>query len=68
MTAEGMVGAPTCFILMVLASCGHKYYRTNFISAVPTALLIAPGLRTIQFLFTFFMRFFAIFSFFAISG
>jgi hypothetical protein len=38
------------FILMVLASCGDKYYRTNFISAVPTSLLIAPGLRTIQFL------------------
>jgi hypothetical protein len=39
---------------MVLASCGDKYYRTNFISAVPTSLLIAPGLRTIQFLFSFF--------------
>jgi riboflavin transporter 2 len=38
---------------MVLASCGDKYYRTNFISAVPTSLLIAPGLRTIQFLFYF---------------
>jgi hypothetical protein len=36
--------------LMVLAICGDKYYRTNFISAVPTSLLIAPGLRTIQFL------------------
>jgi hypothetical protein len=30
--------------LMVLASCGHKYYGTNFIYAVPTSLLIAPGL------------------------
>jgi hypothetical protein len=36
---------------MVLASCGNKYYRTNFIYAVPSSLLIAPGLRTIQFLF-----------------
>jgi hypothetical protein len=37
---------------MVLASCGNKYYRTNFIYAVPSSLLIAPGLRTIQFLFS----------------
>jgi hypothetical protein len=37
--------------LMVLASCGNKYYRTNFIYTVPSSLLIAPGLRTIQFLF-----------------
>jgi hypothetical protein len=36
---------------MVLASCGNKYYRTNFIYAVPSSLLIAPGLRTIRFLF-----------------
>jgi hypothetical protein len=36
---------------MVVASCRNKYYGTNFISAVPTSLLIAPGLRTIQFLF-----------------
>jgi hypothetical protein len=35
---------------MVVASCRNKYYGTNFISAVPTSLLIAPGLRTIQFL------------------
>jgi hypothetical protein len=35
---------------MVLASCGDKYYRTNFISVGPSSLLIAPGLRTIQFL------------------
>jgi hypothetical protein len=35
----------------VLASCGNKYYGTNFIYAVPSSLLIAPGLRTIQFLF-----------------
>jgi hypothetical protein len=39
------------FILMVVASCCNKYYGTNFISAVPTSLLIAPGLRTIQLLF-----------------
>jgi hypothetical protein len=39
------------FILIVLASCDNKYYRTNFIYAVPTSLPIAPGLRTIQFLF-----------------
>jgi hypothetical protein len=39
------------FILMVVASFRNKYYGTNFISAVPTSLLIAPGLRTIQFLF-----------------
>jgi hypothetical protein len=38
-------------ILMVVASCRNKYYGTHFISAVPTSLLIAPGLRTIQFLF-----------------
>jgi hypothetical protein len=38
-------------ILMVLASCGNKYYKTNFTYAVPTFLLIARGLRTIQFLF-----------------
>jgi hypothetical protein len=37
------------FILMVVASCRNKYYGTNFISTVPTSLLIAPGLRTIQF-------------------
>jgi hypothetical protein len=41
----------TLFILIVLSSCGNKYFRTNFISAVPTSLLIAPGLRTILFLF-----------------
>jgi hypothetical protein len=35
----------------VLASCGNKYYGTHFIKAVPTSLPIAPGLRTIQFLF-----------------
>jgi hypothetical protein len=35
----------------VVASCRNTYYGTNFISAVPTSLLIAPGLRTIQFLF-----------------
>jgi hypothetical protein len=29
---------------MVVASCRNKYYGTNFISAVPTSLLIAPGL------------------------
>jgi hypothetical protein len=34
------------------ASCCNKYYGTNFISAVPTSLLIAPGLRTIKFLFS----------------
>jgi hypothetical protein len=34
----------------VLASCGDKYYGTNFIYAMPPSLLIAPGLRTIQFL------------------
>jgi hypothetical protein len=39
------------FILMVVASCLNKYYGTNFIYAVPTYLLIAPGLWTIQFLF-----------------
>jgi hypothetical protein len=38
-------------ILMVVASCRNKYYGTNFISAVPISLLIAPGLWTIQFLF-----------------
>jgi hypothetical protein len=32
------------FFLMVVASCRNKYYGTNFISAVPTSLLIAPGL------------------------
>jgi hypothetical protein len=31
------------FILMVVASCRNKYYGTNFISTVPTSLLIAPG-------------------------
>jgi hypothetical protein len=36
---------------VVEASCENKYYGSNFISAVPTSLLIAPGLRTIQFLF-----------------
>jgi hypothetical protein len=35
---------------MVVASYVNKYYGTNFISAVPTSLLIAPGLRTIHFL------------------
>jgi hypothetical protein len=35
---------------MVVASCRNKYDGTNFISAVPTSLLIAPGLQTIQFL------------------
>jgi hypothetical protein len=35
---------------MMVASCRNKYYGTNFISAVPTSLLIAPGLRTIHFL------------------
>jgi hypothetical protein len=39
------------FFLMVVAGCRNKYYGTNFISAVPTSLLIAPGLQTIQFLF-----------------
>jgi hypothetical protein len=34
----------TFFILMVVASCRNKYYGTNFLSAVPTSLLIAPGL------------------------
>jgi hypothetical protein len=29
---------------MVVASCRNKYFGTNFISAVPTSLLIAPGL------------------------
>jgi hypothetical protein len=43
------------FILMVVASCRNKYYGTNFIYAVPTSLLIAPGLRTIQFLFDNFL-------------
>jgi hypothetical protein len=39
------------FILIGVASCCNKRYGTNFISAVPTSLLIAPGLRTIiQFL------------------
>jgi hypothetical protein len=37
---------------MVLASCCNKYYGTNFIYAVPTSPLIAPGLRTIQFMFS----------------
>jgi hypothetical protein len=32
----------TFFILMVLASCGNKYYGTNFIYAVPSSRLIAP--------------------------
>jgi hypothetical protein len=41
----------TFFILMMVASCRNKYYGTNFISAVHTSLLIAPGFRTIQFLF-----------------
>jgi hypothetical protein len=49
---------------MVVASCRNKYYGTNFISAVPTSLLIAPGLWTIQFLFnTFFVRSFVCFAF-----
>jgi hypothetical protein len=39
------------FILIGVASCCNQYYPINFISAVPTSLLIAPGLRTIQFLF-----------------
>jgi hypothetical protein len=39
------------FIVMVVASCRNRYDGTNFISTVPTSLLIAPGLRTIQFLF-----------------
>jgi hypothetical protein len=39
------------FISVVVASCGNKYYGSNFISAVPTSLLITPGLQTIQFLF-----------------
>jgi hypothetical protein len=30
--------------LIVLASCGNKYFGTNFIYALPTSLLIAPGL------------------------
>jgi hypothetical protein len=30
--------------LIVLASCGNKYFGTNFKYAVPTLLLIAPGL------------------------
>jgi hypothetical protein len=38
---------------MVVASCRNKYDGTNFISAVPSSLLIAPGLRTIQFLLYF---------------
>jgi hypothetical protein len=38
------------FILIVLASCGNKYFGTNFIYTLPTSLLIAPGLWTIQFL------------------
>jgi hypothetical protein len=42
------------FFFIWLVSCGNKYYGTNFIYAVPTSLLIAPGLRTIQFLFFFF--------------
>jgi hypothetical protein len=42
---------PIFFIFVVVASCGNKYYGSNFIFAVPTLLLIAPGLRTIQFLF-----------------
>jgi hypothetical protein len=29
---------------IVLASCGKKYFGTHFIYAVPTSLLIAPGL------------------------
>jgi hypothetical protein len=36
---------------MVVASCNNKYSGTNFNNAVPTSLLIAPGLWTIQFLF-----------------
>jgi hypothetical protein len=43
------------YIVMVVASCRNKYDGTNFISAVPTSLLIAPGLRTIQLLFIFFI-------------
>jgi hypothetical protein len=35
------------FILIVLPSYGNKYFKTNFIYAVPTSLLIAPGLWTI---------------------
>jgi hypothetical protein len=37
-------------MLTLEASCCNKYYGTNFASALPTSLLIAPGLRTIQFL------------------
>jgi hypothetical protein len=40
-----------CFTGIPLASCGNKYYGTNCIYAVPTSLLIAPGLGTIQYLF-----------------
>jgi hypothetical protein len=36
---------------MVLASCGNKYYGTNFPYTVLSSLLIAPCLQTIQFLF-----------------
>jgi hypothetical protein len=43
----------TFFILRMIASCGNKYYGTNVISAVPTLLLIAPGLQTIQFLINY---------------
>jgi hypothetical protein len=42
---------------MVVASCRNKYDGTNLISAVPTSLLIAPGLRTIQFLFNLILAF-----------
>jgi hypothetical protein len=38
------------FLLMELASCCNNYSGINFIYAVPTSLLIAPGFRTIQFL------------------
>jgi hypothetical protein len=35
-------------------ACANKYYGTNFVYAVPSSLLIiAPGLRTIQFLLLF---------------
>jgi hypothetical protein len=38
----------------MLASCGNKYYGTHFVYAVPSSLLVAPGLQTIQFLLYFF--------------
>jgi hypothetical protein len=43
----------TFFFFCVAVACwAYKYYGTNFTSALPTptSLLIAPGLRTIQFL------------------